>query len=171
MSQQGFLPPGLRLKKIVREPELMDVVRARADGPMWKLRLNYMGYQAFQDAVNEAAQARLAMTNVDPKEAQILSMTPLFEKLVAGWEDATFANINAVLRSEYVIRPEAETPEALDEFIETYVEKQKPIEFTIGLFAHIWFHSYPDRFQNRVFAKLQGWTDTLTKEIAEGKGG
>lgn len=171
MSQQGFLPPGLRLKKIVREPELMDVVRSRADGPMWKLRLNFMSYQAFQDAVNEAAQARLGMSNIDPKEAQILSMTPLFEKLVAGWEGATFDNINAVLRSEFAIRPEEETPEALAKFIEEYVENQKPIDFSIGLFAHIWFHSYPDRFQNRVFAKLQGWGDKLSKEVAKGNAG
>lgn len=168
MSNVAFLPPGLRLKKIVREPEWVEIARARPDGPVWRVKLAFMSYRTFREAVGEA-QALRARATGDAEEAEMTAMMPMFEKVALDWEGATIQNINAVLRGERAIRPQDESPEAMAEFVETYFTKQQPLPFTHAFFAHIWFNSYPDRFQNVIFGKLQSWGDNIEAEVAKGK--
>lgn len=169
-KQENFLPPGLALKKVERPPRWTNTIaQARIDAPVFRVKLAYMPYRVFRDAVVEAAQLRQRSGGSDPAETEMTAMRPMLQKVALDWEGATLANINAILRGDRVIRPSDDSPEAMAQFVETYVTKQEPFPFSIGLFTYIWFNSYPDKFQNPVFSLLQEWGDSIAAEVDKGK--
>lgn len=167
--QENFLPPGLALKKVIRHTRWTDpIAQARLDGPIFRVKVDYLPYRGFREAVLEAARLRQQSGGSDPEQTEMTALRPMLEKAVPGWEGATILNINQVLRSDRVIRPSEDTPEALEEFNERYIVKQEEIPFNIGFFTYVWFNSYPERFQNPVFKVLQEWTDDVAAEVKLG---
>lgn len=167
MAKVSILPAGLTFKKVDRGTRKVSIVQRRLDGPEMIVEIRYMSYKTFRDAAVSANNLRNRAN--DPDEAERAAFQPMLEKVVVGWEGATFQNVNYVLRSDSAIRPESESDAATKKFIEDYVEGQETFPFNIGLFVMLWFQSYPEKFQNLVFEELRNWEDEIEGQSAKGK--
>lgn len=165
----SFLPKGLALKKVVREPKWSDpIAQASINGPEFKVLVDYTAFQGFQDALIDVAKRSQTVKN--DEDMKVVAVKPLIEKVLKGWSGATLQNINAILRSDAVIRPESDDPAEMASFIERFVTNQEELPFSPEFAAFVWVNSYEDKLRSRVFLILQNWTDDLTAEVARGKG-
>lgn len=168
MARQSFLPAGLALKKVVREPKWEPIVRSRIDGPELRVKVAYTGLQKLTEKLLEVARKAQTIENDPDKEQRVLATQALIEPVLVDWEGATIQNLNAILRSESVIRPESDSPEDMAKFVEEYVKGQKEIPFSPGFAAYVWVHSYDDAFKDKVFAVLRKWGDDIAAEVKQG---
>jgi len=167
MPKVSMLPEGLTFKKVDRGTRKVSICQRRLDGPEFAVEIKYMSYKTFRDAAVAASNLR-ARAN-DPDEAERAAFQPMLEKVVVGWDGATFQNVNYVLRADSAIRPESDSDEATKKFIKDYVEGQKTFPFNIGLFVMLWFQSYPEKFQNMIFEELRNWEDGIEEKAEKGK--
>jgi hypothetical protein len=168
VGKLSFLPDGLAFKKVTREPKWETIVQSRIDGPAFRVKIAYTALQKLSDKLLEVARKNQTVENDPEKEQRVLATQGLIEPVILDWEGATLANLNALLRSESVIRPSSGNPDDMKRFIAEYVDGQKEFPFSPGLAAYLWVHSYDDAFKDKVFAVIRKWTDDIATETEQG---
>lgn len=178
MAKTSFLPKGLALKKVKREPKwLDDLAQVVLGAPAFRVKVNYKGAQGLQDAILESQKRALVGVKDDDPDAKatatVTAVTPLIEELISDWENATLANIRDILRptTEDGFAIEIALPDDADDDAKAEwarYEKGESIPFSPGFCAYVWVHSYPDRFRDKIYTLLRNWGSELKAEVAQG---